>query len=319
MSLVHARPLRGPWGALPVLAAVLVALVLVAAPAAGARRAVDSPPPSIAFIRDQHVWKVSPDGSGLVQLTRGRAEEWSPVWSPDRSTIAFARWSSTNDVSYIYTVPAAGGAARLLYKDRIPKVGFIQVTGLAYSPDGSRLAFADVYSAKGAIPVGTRLVVIDIATGRTSVMLKKTGGFGNCIVTSWSLSWSPDGSAILISQQGQDDEGGGTWVYTIVSGQTKRIPVADASIADWAADGRSVLLSVSTQSKTIIKRTGLDGSAIRTLATGGGWQGRPSVGFARSSPDGMQVVYAKDWNALWIMDADGSGKHKVTAGNAPAW
>lgn len=303
---------------------LLCASLLALAPSALARpmspaHGAAAPAAAIAFTRGDHIWKVSPDGTGLKQLTSGKVEDGTPAWSPDRSTIAFVRQGSSSKVSTIYTVPAEGGAATVFYRDSIPKVSYIDVTGLAYSPDGTKLAFADVYSARGATPVGTRLVVIDVASGRTSVMLKKNGGFGHSIVTAWSLSWSPDGSAILIAQQGQDAEGGGTWVYTIISGATKKIPVAEASTADWAADGQSVLLSVATQSKTSIKQTKLSGTVIRTLATGGGWQGPPGVGVARYSPDWAKVVYAKGWQTLWIMNADGSGKHKLTAGGQPAW
>ena len=260
--------------------AVLVAVVLLAlsalvlAPAASARpvssaHASAASAPAIAFTRGDHVWTVSPDGSGRKQLTSGKVEDGVPVWSPDHATVAFVRQGTSYKTSPIYTVPAAGGTAQLLYKDRIAKANFLQVTGLAYSPDGTKLAFADTYSAKGLL-VGTRLVILDIESGRTSVMLTKNGGFGHAIVTAWHLAWSPDGAAILISQQGQDDEGGGTWVYTIISGATKKIPVPEASTADWAADGESVLLSVSTPVKSSIKQTRLDGTVIRTLATGGG-------------------------------------------------
>ncbi len=337
MKGLLARTGRGGIGALTV-ALLLAVFFLVLAPGSPARRAlgaasasasvskVSAPQapvavaPAIAFVKSQRIWKVSPDGSGLTQLTSGKVEDSTPVWSPDRSTIAFVRQGSSSKASTIYTVPASGGAAAVLYRDSISKVSFIDVTGLAYSPDGTKLAFADVYTAKGALPVGTRLVIIDIASGRTSVMLTKNGGFGRSIVTAWSLSWSSDGSAILIAQQGQDDEGGGTWVYTIISGATKKIPVAEASTADWAADGQSVLLSVATQAKSSIKQTKLDGTVIRTLATGGGWHPGPaSVDGARYSPDGSQVVYAKGWGTLWIMNADGTGKHKLTAGGTPAW
>jgi Tol biopolymer transport system component len=311
---------RGGLGALAI-AGLLAACFLVFAPGTPARHSSPAPAsavPSVAFVKGDHIWRVSPDGTGLKQLTTGKSEDTSPAWSTDRSTIAFVRRGASYKVSTIYTVPAAGGAATLLYRDSIPKVSYLDVTGLAYSPDGTKLAFADVYSAKGSLPIGTRLVILDIATGRTSVMLKKSGGFGNSIVTVWSLSWSADGSAILIAQQGQDAEGGGTWVYTIISGATKKIPVAEASTADWAADGKSVLLSVATQSKSSIKQTRLDGTVIRTLATGGGWQGPPSVGVARYAPDWAQVVYGRD-QYLWVMNADGTSKHKLTTGGSPAW
>ena len=297
----------------------LCALALV--PAASARRApaASTPAPAIAFIKDGHVWTVSPDGSGSTQLTAGKVSDRAPAWSPDHATVAFVRPGAHFRTSSIYTVPAAGGRARLLYKDRLAEARWIWVTGLAYSPDGAKLAFADVYHVKNYADVRARLVILDIASGRTSVMLKKKGGFGRSVLTDWRLAWSPDGSVILISEETEMMEGGGTWVYTISSGATKAIPVPQASTADWAPDSRSVLLSVSTPDKTTIEQTKLDGTVICTLATGGGWwDDDDCVYTAYYSPDGTQVVYETS-DALWIMGADGTGKHKVTAGYTPAW
>lgn len=297
---------------------VLCALAVV--PAAGAARAASSAAPAIAFTRGDHIWTVAPDGTGLKQLTSGKSEDQAPAWSPDHATVAFVRPGSSYKTSSIYTVPATGGQARLLYKDSIAKASFLDMTGLAFSPDGTKLAFADTYSAKGLPPINARLVILDIESGRTSVMLKKVGGFGNTLVTAWHLSWSPDGSAILISQQCQDDEGNGTWVYTIISGATKAVPVRNAATADWAADGQSVLLSTSSPTKTSIKQAKLDGTVIKTLARGAGWDGpgAPGVYTAQYSPDGSQIAYVKS-GYLWTMDADGTGTHKVTRGFTPAW
>jgi Tol biopolymer transport system component len=321
-SPVSAHSGRVHWPALLGVAVLAAVCALGLTSPAGARRApqASAAAPAIAFIRGDHVWKVAPDGTGFKQLTSGKSEDSAPAWSPDHATIAFVRPGSSYKTSSIYTVPAAGGDARLLYKASIAKATFLDVTGLAYSPDGTKLAFAETYSAKGSPPIMARLVILDIESGRTSVMLTKTGGFGHILVTAWYLSWSPDGSAILISQQGQDDEGNGTWVYTIISGATKAIPVRNASRSDWAADGQSVLLSTSTPVKTSIKQAKLDGTVIRTLATGGGWDGPGPVAVltAQYSPDGSQVVFVKS-ASLWIMNADGTGKHKVTAGFTPAW
>ena len=326
--------MNGPVSSLPGRAAARAALfsaalfalcALVLVPAAGARHALPSSAasPAIAFIDDDHVWTVSPDGSGRRQLTSGKVSDRVPVWSPDHATIAFVRPTADMRTSSIYTVPAAGGQARLLYKERRTKAGYRLITGLAYSPDGAKLAFADVYTTDKEWPRVARLVILDVASGRTSVMLKKTGGFDRALVTAWRLAWSPDGSAILIAQQGQE-EGGGTWVYRIVSGATKAIPVPEACTADWAADGRSVLLSVLEPDESIIEQTKLDGAVIRSLATAGGWwDGDDVVSAAHYSPDGTQVVYVREVygspDALWVMGADGAGPRELTAGSDPGW
>ena len=296
----------------------ICALILVPAESVHGAVAVPAGAPAIAYIHDDHVWTVSPDGSVRKQLTSGKVFDGVPVWSPDHATVAFVRQGAHFKTSSIYTVPAAAGRARLLYRDRIANARWIWVTGLAYSPDGTKLAFADVYNLRHASLARTRLVILNLRSGRTSVVLRRTGGFGHSIVTAWHLAWSPDGSAILISEKSQDDEGGGTWVYTLSSRATKAIPVPEASTSDWYADGQSVLLSVTTAEGTTIEQTMLDGTVIRTLATGGGWWDSDGVYTAHYSPDGEQVVYVT-LDALWIMAADGTGKHEVTAGFEPDW
>jgi hypothetical protein len=62
---------------------------------------------AIAFTRGafgtQQVWRVGSDGSGLVQLTSGLADNHFPTWSPDGSRIAYTAQGS------ILTMDAASG------------------------------------------------------------------------------------------------------------------------------------------------------------------------------------------------------------------
>lgn len=288
-------------------------------PAAPASRQAPAAAPAIAFVRGHDIWRISPDGSGARRLTSGTAMDGTPAWSPDHATVAFVRARAEGRLPSIHTVSAAGGAATLLYRDRVPNAVFTSITGLAYDPLGGRLAFADISSTGGDRPLRARVVAVDLTSGAATVLLRRANGFGRALPTAWRLSWSPDGATLLVSQSGQDEEGGQTWRFRIADGALTRLPVADASNADWSADGASLLVSTSTQKKTSIKRVRLDGSVIRTLATGGGWRGRPSVAGARFAPGGGRVVYGVGRNAVWLMDADGSAKHRLTAGSEPAW
>ena len=104
-----------------ILGALLVTVVVAAPPIAGQRAATESPAPLASFSE--------------------------PAISPDRSEIAFV---SGGD---IWTVPAAGGEARLLVSHEADE------SRPVYSPDGTRLAFISDRTGGGDI------YVLTLATG----------------------------------------------------------------------------------------------------------------------------------------------------------
>lgn len=90
---------------------------------------------SVAFSALGKLW-VSELGGTPKRLTASAGVvESSPAWSPDGRSIAYATWVD-GDGGDIFVVPAAGGMARNL--TRAPAL----YTRLAFTPDGSRLAFA---------------------------------------------------------------------------------------------------------------------------------------------------------------------------------
>lgn len=108
----------------------------------------------------------------------------------------------------------------------------------------------------------------------------------------------------------------------LADGSLEKLPIADASDAAWSPDGESILVSPFTQSRSSIVVVRPDGTVVRTLARGGGWEGAPSFSEARFSPDGAWIAYARGGIAgdgIWLMKADGSAKHGITSGSLPAW
>lgn len=93
----------------------------------------------IAFTRGEDVYTIRPDGSGLRRVTR--REGSSPAWSPRGDRLAFVRESS------IYVVRANGRQQRRL---ELPGEGFA-TGGLAWSPDGKRIAFENADCFAGGI------------------------------------------------------------------------------------------------------------------------------------------------------------------------
>jgi TolB protein len=94
----------------------------------------------LAYIRrkpgwsTREVWRVRPDGTGSVQLTRLNVNCFTPAWSPDSKRIAFS--SNANDDRYqLYEITTAGkGLRRLTFQPG-------EYFDPSWSPDGKTLVF----------------------------------------------------------------------------------------------------------------------------------------------------------------------------------
>ena len=150
------------------------------------------------------IWLVSLETGEGRQLTAGQSTDAAPRWSPDGRTIAFV--SNRGDKAQIYTIPVDGGEAR-------PLTALPQGVGgsLAWSPDGTRLAFTappqttprdpampyrvtrHVYRFDGAgylDDVVQSVYVINVGGGEAERL--SSDGW-----QAAEVQWSPDGSEIL--------------------------------------------------------------------------------------------------------------------------
>jgi Big-like domain-containing protein/WD40 repeat protein len=127
------------------------------------------------------------DGTGtVIRLTTGY--DWWPAWSPDGRQIAFARFyrsyflnPGTNAGSDIWVMRLDGSRQRSLTTTGWP------VSGLSWSPDGSRIAFS-------ADSAGCQAIWIMNADG--SGMTRLTP----CDAIQRNPSWSPDATTLVFER-----------------------------------------------------------------------------------------------------------------------
>jgi Tol biopolymer transport system component len=106
---------------------------------AGGRQPAWSSRNLIAFVRGEDIYTVRPDGSGLRRVTRRGGS--APEWSPRGDRLAFVRAGT------IRVVRADGRRSRRLQLAE----GHFASGGLAWSPDGKRIAFENADCFGGGI------------------------------------------------------------------------------------------------------------------------------------------------------------------------
>ncbi len=263
------------------------------------------------------IYVVRSDGSGLTRLARGSGHSFirgGAAWSPDGRRLAFIRGQAFDRAS-VWVMNANGSGQRLVTRSKIA-LG----PGLAWSP-GAQLVFSNVegddvsallaVNADGSglrhvTPAGKRMtldeepacgpdgmIFFDREDADSSAICSvEPDGSGLIRITAapqpTSFSVSPDGKWLLLWDRAQD--------------ALVRVPVS--------GDGARVVL-VAKVSRCI------PSYSPSFFAVASSW-----------SPDGSQIAFAADgsrWSkpsALYIVNADGSGLHKVpntSRGWNPVW
>jgi Tol biopolymer transport system component len=230
----------------------------------------------LAFVRSvitggkatSDVFVVNVDGSGLRRLVPG-AEFMD--WSPDGRRLAFVR--IVGDVETVFVANAGGGAAQSV--TTVP-----DFAGLAWSPNGTRIAYAGSELDAQGNP-GPNFLGLMNPDGTSKIKL---------VVSADSPAWSPDGSRIAFVHSYTGLGGtGDTWVIAAVGGAPKRV-TRTGEHPSWSPDGRKLVVG-----------------GVRQLAGGIG----PSVQY-----DTLFVINA-DGTKRTLLDPFGP-RAKIDASN-PAW
>jgi Tol biopolymer transport system component len=155
---------------------VLVTWFVAATPASATN---PGPSGKIAFTKSGDIWSVNPDGSGLTQLTNTvGVSEADPTFSPDGNYIAYTR----NSNAYLFIMRADGSEPHFL-------ANIFKGTNLAWSPDGSKIAYLEPAFAGGTNEIW---VINRDGSGRTRLIA------GDDIRSG--PTWSPDGAKIAFSR-----------------------------------------------------------------------------------------------------------------------
>jgi len=298
------------------------------------------------------IFSIDLDGSGLANLTHNGANNVQFKWSPDGRKIAFTSDGDGLDDYYdLYTVSAGGTGLR-----KVSDTG--DAGPFDWSPDSSKIVFADgthnwtlwtvnadgtglqqitdgvhTYMSPAWSPDGGKIAVekelewptVDISTmnpdGTAEIRITDTAlGEGHPV-------WSPDSTKVAFvagAFTGCQLTGGCPAIYTVnaTGGGLNRLTpdTATSYDASWSPDG-SRLAFVGYRGapgQSDVFTINADGTDERNLT-----RSEVTEWGQIWSPDGTRLAFMRPegWpdNGIHIMNADGSGDVRVTAGDQLGW
>jgi TolB protein len=250
------------------------------------------------------IYIINADGTGLRRLTDGL----DPVWSPDGTQVALARWREPRGLWIVDadSTGASGGEQRVF--------DWSETRGPAWSPDGSQLVFSRQH--------GGRLEEVEKCFWRWCFTLPPNPHWKLAVLRlddsalreppssdlSQAPSWSPDGSRIVYhSDRGLSwiDPGGDA----NDSGNFAGSSGWDTS-PSFSPDGKRIAFVGRAHTNWEIFAMNADGSGRKQLTYSGsrGDEALHSVAPAWS-PDGKQIAFLSNRDGPWrisVMNADGS-------------
>jgi dipeptidyl aminopeptidase/acylaminoacyl peptidase len=219
------------------------------------------------------IYVSNPDGSGLVQLTRGAGFHGNPGWSPDASLIAIeGDWGDYPASEGIWIIPSSDADG----------VTIGEATRITTTPEG-----VDFDSEPQFSPDGSSLVFTRFKSERRSAIYRvNVDGTGLQQLTPWKLNasdpdWSPDGQMITFDSGDVGRPGSKLDIYVMHADGSVRTrltnsprlrkgePFVGANNPVWSPSGTRIMYTHFLSERSDLAVMNADGSGKTKIALPG--------------------------------------------------
>lgn len=255
----------------------------------------DGDPPD----RNEEIYVIGPDGSGLARLTHNSEGftldlDWMPLVSPRGRRVAFVSRRDGNEEIYVMAADGTG-ATRLSHGDG-------RDWGPSFSPDGETVYYGGFRSVSNPLP----------SIQRNVYRVSASGGKSTQIGQGMSPVVSPDGGTVLVDREGL--------LATDPDGSNAREIVSDtlfSAIAAWLPDGSRIVFSGEREGNADLYVVNADGSGVTRLTDDPATDVTPPHGLGGPvvSPDGDRIAFVseRDGNKeIYVVAPDGTGLARLT-------
>ncbi|MCC7450531.1 MAG: PD40 domain-containing protein [Anaerolineae bacterium] len=240
---------------------------------------------------NEEIYVVNSDGSQPINLTKNRADDAFPSWSPDRKQIVFVSDRAKNGGYDIYVMNADGTKVVNLTK----KPG--QYSNPHWSPDGKQIAYSFG-------PQNKEDIYVMNADGKNPVNITNNDD------SDQYPRWSPDGKQITF----QSNRSGSVQIHVMdVDGSNATVLTSGPSyFPDWSPDGKQIAYSANVDGNIDVFVMNADGSNQRNLTSA---PNRSVESLPVWSPDGKQVAFSSNAFGnyrIFMITVDGEKVNTVT-------
>ena len=224
--------------------------------------------------------------------------------SPDGQAFAYVRTDRAGGRSLIGMRPTAGGEEEIVAERKLPDT----FTSVAWSPEGETLAYSYVTYGGGYHAV--------IGTMRFSDRKERTISSPRWRIVD-ALVWLPGGDDLVVNAKDRTDSRNQLWLLG-ADGRTRRVTndLSDYESASITSDGKRLVTLQRNSAATIWRAP--RGNAAQAKQFARASENLDGMHGLASLPDGRVIftVSSNDERDLWIMDADGGNRRRITDGGS---